>query len=231
MPFKLRERLAAIASMVPEQARIADIGTDHAYLPIYLVSSNRISCAVASDVHAGPYQTALETVRAAGLSRQISVRFGDGLAVLSPGEVDVVVIAGMGGGSIISILETHITLVQQLTRLIVQPMVGAPMVRRWLQEHGLPILDEELVAEEDRLYEIIAAQPGAAQPLGEAEYEISPFLRQKGHPLLKPYLRQRIEHNRRILAQLSQSRQMTAADKLMEYENTVRMLEEAYQCL
>ncbi|EGO63332.1 tRNA (adenine(22)-N(1))-methyltransferase [Acetonema longum] len=229
--MKLRERLAAIASMVPEQARIADIGTDHAYLPIYLVSSNRISYAVASDVHSGPYQTALEAVCLAGLSQQISVRFGDGLAVLSPGEVDVVVIAGMGGGSMISILEADITLVRQLNHLILQPMVDAPLLRRWLQEHGLAIVNEELVAEEDRLYEIIAAQPGIAQLLGATEYEIGPVLWQKRHSLLKPYLRQRIKHDRRILAQLSQSRQMAAADKITEYENKVRMLEEAYQCL
>ena len=91
--MKLGSRLAALAAFVPQGTRMADIGTDHAYLPIELVQSDIAVSAVAADVHIGPYQAAKENIKSLGLNNKISVRFGDGLSVLSPGEVDTVVIA------------------------------------------------------------------------------------------------------------------------------------------
>ena len=147
--MRLVGRLAALAACVPQGARLADIGTDHAYLPIELIQNNVIISAVAGDVHNGPYKAAKEHVENLGLQKKISVRLGNGLAVLSPAEVDTVVIAGMGGQTIIEILDQQPGIVQSLKRLVLQPMVGAAAVRRWLVQNKWYLAAQYLV-EDDR---------------------------------------------------------------------------------
>ncbi len=102
--MKLSKRLATIAALVPPGGRLADIGTDHAYLPVYLVTEGIVPSAVAGEVNEGPFRAAGEALARVGLADRISLRFGDGLAVLAPGEADTAVIAGMGGQTIVDIL-------------------------------------------------------------------------------------------------------------------------------
>ncbi len=154
----LSQRLLVIANFVPRGSTIADIGTDHAYLPIYLVTEGVCPKGIGVDVHQGPFEAAMRAVQEAGLADKIAVRLGDGLAVVQPGEADVVVIAGMGGGTIRGILEAGPQVVAGLKRLILQPMVDSAHLREWLICNGWPIADEELVEEEGRLYEIIVAE-------------------------------------------------------------------------
>jgi len=146
--LKLVGRLAALAELVPRGSRVADIGTDHAYLPIELVQEHIVASAIAGDVHLGPWKAAKEHVDALGLTQRISVRLGDGITVLSPGEVDVVIIAGMGGQTIIEILIGKPEVTKSLKRLILQPMVAANTVRSWLNENQWGVVDERLVQEE-----------------------------------------------------------------------------------
>src|SRR4051794_11569025 len=101
--LKLSHRLSALADWVPQGARFADIGTDHAMLPVYLMQNGKINYAVAGDVHAGPVEAARRQVSEAGLEGAVSVRLGDGMSVLSPGEVDTVTLAGMGGSLMVRI--------------------------------------------------------------------------------------------------------------------------------
>ncbi|MGZ4031269.1 MAG: tRNA (adenine(22)-N(1))-methyltransferase, partial [Tumebacillaceae bacterium] len=98
--INISNRLARIASFVPQDMKMADIGSDHAYLPLYLAQSGKIVSAIAGEVNDGPFRGAERNVRAHGMKDKISVRKGNGLAVLEPGEVDVITIAGMGGGTI-----------------------------------------------------------------------------------------------------------------------------------
>lgn len=154
----LSQRLLVIANFIPRGSTIADIGTDHAYLPIYLVTEGVCPKGIGVDVHQGPFEAAMRAVQEAGLADKIAVRLGDGLAVVQPGEADVVVIAGMGGGTIRGILEAGPQVVAGLKRLILQPMVDSAHLREWLICNGWPIADEELVEEEGRLYEIIVAE-------------------------------------------------------------------------
>ncbi|MCI3919713.1 class I SAM-dependent methyltransferase [Paenibacillus sp. TRM 82003] len=157
MMIQLSKRLTAVAEHVLPGGVLADIGTDHALLPTYLVQRGAVPAAVAGDIHAGPVQAAMRQVEAAGLSNRISVRAGDGLAVLEPGEADTVAIAGMGGGTMVDILTSGTSSLQGVSRLVLQPNIGERLVREWLLDRGWVLVSESLLEEDGLLYEVIAA--------------------------------------------------------------------------
>lgn len=162
--MKLSSRLQHIADRLPPGCRFADIGSDHALLPVWAVKHGAAVSAVAGEVNDGPLEAARRQVAEAGLSQSVSVRKGDGLEVIAPGEVDAITIAGMGGALISSILEAGVDKLAGVKRLILQPNVGEDFVRRWLLEHDWYVTDETIVAEDGKIYEIITADavPGAA---------------------------------------------------------------------
>ncbi|MEK0313027.1 tRNA (adenine(22)-N(1))-methyltransferase [Cohnella sp. 56] len=145
---KLSKRLATLASWVRPGARFADIGTDHALLPVFLALNGTVSRAVAGDVNAGPAEAARRQVASAGVGHIVSVRHGDGLSVLSPGEVDTVCIAGMGGSLMVRLLDEAGAALSDVTTLILSPHVAEDQVRRWLQAHRY-VLEREAIVEED----------------------------------------------------------------------------------
>ncbi len=152
----LGPRLQTVASFVPEGAKLGDIGTDHAYLPIALYEAHKLDRAVAIDVHEGPYQSALSAVKGRHLEDFIEVRLGDGLKPLKSGEVDVLTLAGMGGRTMLEILSARPDVVNSLTDLIVQPQGAEGAVRLALLENGWRLKAERLVEEENRLYVVMA---------------------------------------------------------------------------
>lgn len=152
---ELGPRLQTITNFVPPGARLGDIGTDHAYLPLALVADGKITGAVAIDVHKGPYQSALKAVNSAGFADRIDVRFGDGLEPLVPGEVDTVVLAGMGGVTILEILNNKPEVLHEVSTLILQPQGAEGRVREDLSSRGWLLKDEVLVEETDRVYTVI----------------------------------------------------------------------------
>ncbi|SDI33744.1 tRNA (adenine(22)-N(1))-methyltransferase [Natribacillus halophilus] len=159
---QLSLRLQTIAREVPEGARLADIGTDHAQLPVALVADGHICAAVASDAKAGPFQTALRNVATAGLTADISVRHGEGLHILETADdVDVIVIAGMGGSLITEILSAGNDMPDTVQRLILQPNVAADIVRKWLYHGGWSLKSEHIVQEEEQFYEVLTADKGS----------------------------------------------------------------------
>lgn len=229
--LKLSERLAAIAAMVPSGMTLADIGTDHAYLPIVLALEGKIPRAIAGDVHEGPYKAALDAVRSQGLSECIQVRFGDGLAVLQPGEAAVIAIAGMGGSTIVEILSSRTEILKAASRLVLQPMTAAGTVRRWLSANGWHLSKEELVLEDGRLYEIMAAEQGESPEYETALWEIGPLLWTDRHPLLHLHISQLREKTTRILAEMSGSSKALHTAKYRELELFLKNLEEKQACL
>jgi tRNA (adenine22-N1)-methyltransferase len=228
---KLGSRLAALAAMVPAGSKVADIGTDHAYLPIHLVFQNIVTAAVAGDVHKGPFQSALDTVSRLGLAGKIAVRLGDGLSVVNPGEVDTVVIAGMGGSTIIKILTNRPEVTSSLNRLILQPMQAANTLRRWLGDNKWRLVDETLVEEEEKLYEIIVAEQGTDGPIEPIMYEIGPLLWQRKHPLLRSHIENLINHYRRVITEMAKGLGVNESAKYREYEARLEQLEERYTWL
>lgn len=163
----LDKRLSLTASFVRPGSRLADIGTDHARLPAALVASGHCPRAVASDLRPGPVAAARRTVATAGLQALIDVRLGDGLTPLKPGEVDDIVIAGMGGETIAAILEAASWIRDQQYRLILQPMTRAEHLHRYLLQNGFSILREEAVQEGEHIYLALLAGFSGAPPAGE----------------------------------------------------------------
>ena len=153
--IKLGSRLHTIASFVPIGSRLGDIGTDHAYLPVYLIHKGIIKSAIGVDIHKGPYESALETVRMYGAGQRIAIRQGNGLIPLKSGEIDTLVIAGMGGTTILEILLSNPLVLAEVSKAILQPQGAEARVREELTSQGWRIQDECLVEEENRVYSII----------------------------------------------------------------------------
>lgn len=230
--LKLSERLQTIANMVPRgTASVADIGTDHAYLPIYLITHEVASHAIAGDIHQGPYLSAKNAVDAAHLEQAISVRLGNGLDTVNPGEAEVVVIAGMGGLNIVDILRARPEVTSTVKRLIVQPMIAAPTVRTWFKDNGWQIIIEQLVLEDDKLYQIIAAEKGDMQEFEPILYEIGPLLWQTKHPLLLMHIEELIIHLRNVLTSMAESNSAIHSIKYKEFAHKLKELEAKRACL
>lgn len=182
--MELTPRLQAIADQVFQGARLADVGTDHGYLPVWLLRQGRIDCAIAADLREGPLNRARETGRRWGVEDRISFRLCDGLSAVQKDETDTVVIAGMGGETIASILNAA-PWTRDGVRLLLQPMTGLVELRRWLQEHGYEIVEEHIAREGKRLYSILAVKGGEMQPLTPAELWAG---RQSIDPLRREYV-------------------------------------------
>ena len=156
--FSLGERLSACAEFVRKGTVAADIGTDHAKLPIWLVSNGIIERAVASDINEGPIERAKANIEHYGLSEKITTFTGDGLAKLTPDIAQDIIIAGMGGELIAAILERAQWLRDSTYRLILQPMTHPEKLRAWLYDNGFDIIDEKAVLDTNKLYTIICAE-------------------------------------------------------------------------
>ncbi len=219
--MKLSRRLSAIASYIPPGSPVADIGTDHAYLPVYLVKQGISPRVIAADLHNAPFQSALRTVESHALGDKISVRLGDGLKVLRPGEAEIVVIAGMGGSTMEKIFSQSPKVLKKVQRLVLQPMTGAETVRQWLWDNEWTLLDEDLIAEDGRLYELLVAVPGQELP---RDPFIGPRLIEKRHPLLIKLLEQKEQQLAGILAGVSKSADPATREKISELEEKLEKI-------
>ena len=161
----LDKRLRCVAGLVRPGSVLADIGTDHAHLPVWLVKEGVCPRAVAADIRIGPAAAARRSVEAAGLEERIDVRVGDGLAPLCPGEADDIVIAGMGGETIAEILAAAPWTRERDVPLVLQPMSSMDDLRLWLERHGYAIVKEDLAREGDVLYTALLVRAGAMEPL------------------------------------------------------------------
>lgn len=204
--IKLSQRLQAIADFVPQDARVADIGTDHGFLPCYLAQSGRAQQVIACDINAQPLALAQKNVADYNVADIVSTRLGNGLSVIQPGEVDVVTIAGMGGSLMLEILEAAPAVVDKLQRIILQPNVGMEAVRVWAEKNRWHIVQEELVRENDRFSVIIAMEPGRSlKSMTPVELYLGPELLANQHPLLGLYISAEWDKAQKVLAQLAQS--------------------------
>lgn len=157
--LELTPRLQLLADWVPQGARLADVGTDHGYLPVWLSLQGRLTSAIASDLRKGPLEHAKETGRMYG-AQNIDYRLGNGLAGITPEETDVIVIAGMGGENIASILEAALWTADGAHTLLLAPHTKAEELRRYLMDHGYVILREELVYDRGTIYPILEVTAG-----------------------------------------------------------------------
>lgn len=155
--MQLSKRLRAVADLVPGGTVLADVGTDHAYIPIALVEEGKIPRALAMDINQGPLTRAEENIKAHGLEEKIETRLSDGLEKMKKGEADTVLIAGMGGLLTVRILSSKREVLGGAT-LVLQPQSDLPSVRGWLAEEGYAITAEDLVLEDGKYYQMMRAQ-------------------------------------------------------------------------
>lgn len=167
--MELSPRLRSVAELVPPGARFADIGTDHAYLPAWLILNGVIGKAIAADLRPGPLERARETAEKYAVADRMDFRLCDGLTGLQAGEADTIAIAGMGGETIAHILTCAPWTKGKGIALILQPMSSQPDLRKWLSENGYTI-EKECIAREDKtLYTIMLAKAGTMERLTPAE--------------------------------------------------------------
>lgn len=228
MAVRLSKRLTALAELVTEGTRLADIGTDHGYIPIYLCLQGRISSAIAMDINEGPLERAREHISEYGLSSRIESRLSDGLKELRPGEADTILIAGMGGGLVVKILSEGGQAITGTEELILQPQSEIAKVRQYLREHGFGIADEDMVEEDGKFYpmmkvhkvsgDINADHPACSGDEGtEKRYQelcdnFGPVLLAKKHPVLLKWL----EREQDVLQKILQQLEKQSASELIE---------------
>ncbi len=153
--LNLSLRLSAAAQWVPQYARLCDVGTDHAALPIWLMQQGRIHSAIATDIRTGPLERARKNVERYGFSGKIQLRLCDGLSGVTAPEVDTASICGMGGKMMMAILEAA-PWTQNEVRLILQPMKSLGELRKWLSQHGYCIEQERVIWEEGHWYTLLS---------------------------------------------------------------------------
>lgn len=167
MTLQLTPRLQVIADQVSAGARPADIGTDHAYLPVWLLLNGVVERVIAADLRPGPLERARQTAQRYGVEERVDLRLCDGLAGIRPEEADTIVIAGMGGDTIQGILTAAPWAREKA--LLLQPMTGQPELRRWLGERGYAICRETVAQEGQRLYSVWTVTAGEMPPLSSGE--------------------------------------------------------------
>jgi len=224
---QLSKRLAKVGEFVPSQARLADIGSDHAYLPVRLMLAKKISYAVCGEVVKGPYESALHQVTLQGLADNITVRLADGLFAIEPSDkIDTITICGMGGTLIKQILLEGKERITGEELLILQPNVGEATLRKYLVANGYSIIAEEILEENKKIYEIIVAKK-LIQPmsLNEAQYLFGPLLMQEKSPVFIKKWQRELMQRQRVLQQLQNSAQ-NHDEKIAELQVEMKLIEE-----
>lgn len=227
---QLSTRLMAVADQLIPNKKLADIGTDHAYLPCYAYQKGIIPAAVCSEINEGPFQSAKELITQEGLSSVIQLRRGDGLSVLQAYEVEQITIAGMGGGLITHILEEGKTKLLGVERLILQPNVASQLVRKWLFLNGWKLIDEIILEEDGIIYEMLVAERGEQDLDVNMEKAVlfGPHLLKNRTAIFHKKWLAELEKRKHILAQLnkaSSSREVANKIKTVKWE--IQLIEEA----
>ncbi|WP_125152545.1 tRNA (adenine(22)-N(1))-methyltransferase [Clostridium rectalis] len=209
--MELSLRLKTIANMVDKCYACADIGTDHGYIPIYLISNDICKKVIASDINKGPINKAKFNIKSEGLDKFIECRIGSGLTTLKSKEVNCAIVAGMGGNLIKDIVEEGKDIFKDLDYLIVQPVQNPEIFREYVYNNGYKIIEEELCVDENKFYEIIKVKYSKkSTKIDNVFYEVSKYLLENNHPLIKEYILKKIEKNNRILIAITEDTKLAA---------------------
>ncbi len=222
----LDKRLSAAAELVRSGGIVADIGTDHGYLPVYLLQTGKILRAVAADINAGPLASAKETVTACGLQERVELRQSDGLKNIDVSDITDIVIAGMGGELICQIIGECPKLQDPAKRLILQPMTHAGTVRRFLYQNGFRILEERAAIDGAYAYCILlAAYTGNPREISLLEEWVGEMPMNLDKDSLE-YLRRQQERAEAVADGLSRAQSKEERDKEAVYRELARQIEE-----
>ncbi|WP_431081523.1 tRNA (adenine(22)-N(1))-methyltransferase [Pseudomonas thivervalensis] len=220
-------RLERVAAHMPAGAHLADIGSDHAYLPVALLHRGVIATAVAGEVALTPFRAAERTVGENGLEQRISVRLANGLAAIEPEDgITAVSLCGMGGETIRDILDSGKARLSGRERLILQPNGGEQLLRQWLMDNGYRILCEEVLRENRFYYEIIVAERGKPVTYSAEELYFGPLQMQARSPTFLAKWQRLLRQKQKTLASFAKARQAVPEQKLQDTARQVRWITE-----
>uniref|UniRef100_UPI0040577867 tRNA (adenine(22)-N(1))-methyltransferase n=1 Tax=Agathobacter sp. TaxID=2021311 RepID=UPI0040577867 len=193
---KLSKRMSAVASMVTPGNVLADIGTDHGYVPIALIQKGKIPRAIAMDINSGPLMRANEHITKCRLEEYIQTRLSDGVDALKVGEADSILIAGMGGDLVVHILQDGKSVCRAAKELILQPQSELKKVRKFLRDHNYKIVDEDMILEDGKYYPMMKVIPveldnfwiNKPEDIIEPCDMYGPLLLKNGNPILRKFL-------------------------------------------
>ena len=221
--IELSKRMQSVADMIQPCDAVGDIGCDHAFVSIYLVEQHRAKRVIASDVRRGPITIAKRNIESMNLSDQIEIRMGDGLDTIVPGEVNAVVLAGMGGMLMIDILERGEAVVARCDQLVLQPQSDIEKVRRYLAEKGYHLADEQMLIDAGKYYNLLDVR--VHEMVQKDEYDCSKLaddwcymyggsLLRKKDPVLRSWLVKQRDTTAGLINSLSGKNTENAAKRL-----------------
>lgn len=225
--MELSRRLQAVANLISEHVTVADIGCDHGYIPIYLLQTRKSPKVLALDVNEGPLKRAKEHIAVHGLS--IDTRLSDGVKELSPGEVECVVIAGMGGALTIRIMEDGELVFRNLKEFILQPQSEIYKVRQYLCMKGYRIIEEDMVLEDGKFYPMMKVINGTAPKYNNLELSYGPLLLEQKHPVLKTFLEKEKQKRSKIKETIVKEAGEHNKTRIREIESELEEIEYALQ--
>ncbi len=223
--MELSKRLNFIINNIDNSTVLADIGTDHGYIPLYATQNGLCSKAIAIDINKDPLDKARLNAILEGAGDELEFRLGDGLKPLEKDEAEVVIIAGMGGNLIRDILEESIDKVTSLNYLILVPAQNPEVLREYLYNNDYEIICEDLCEEEGIYYELfkVRKKDGESMALDPIYYEVSPKLLMQKHPLMKEYLNSKIENYKKILSFITEST-VSAKERRASVEEKINII-------
>lgn len=226
-PMHLLNRLTTIADMVIKNKVVADIGSDHALLPIYMLENQLVTKAIVTDVIDGPYERAKKAVGESPYPDKIEVRKGDGLDIIKPHEVQTIIIAGMGGDTIVDIISRDFLKAETYERFILQPMSRPYVVRELLAKRGWTLNEERLVYENNRFFVILSYTPSNnPYNLTPLQLDIGSLLLENNYKYKLEYLRHYLTKYKNIYNKLANSKGAKEQELLKEYYAKIRELED-----
>ncbi len=225
--MQLSKRLQAVARLVTPGSRLADVGTDHGYVPIWLFEQGQILSAIAMDLRNGPLERAREHIQMHGLDAHIETRLSDGLDKLLPGEADSIVIAGMGGMLVVKILSQGQKVLSSVKELILQPQSDLDAVREYLHRTGFVIVKEDMIFEDGKYYPMMKAVHGENTDDRKIWFLYGRLLLENRHPVLKSYLEKEYDGCCKLLEKLSRTSTEVAKRRCEELSEKRLLIEEA----
>ncbi len=220
------KRLLKIADKVKQNSIVADIGTDHGYVPVYLMQNKICKKVIASDISKGSLKKIEDYVLIKSLDEKIDIRLGNGLEVLKPYEVDTVIIAGMGGVLITEILDKDWSLTNSINNFILQPMIGAKELREYLINNSFNILENDLVKEDGKYYEIIIAEKGKMKMPEEIFLELPKDMLKSNNPLVGEYVEYKIKYAESILNDIFNKKGKNVEKRKSDIEELIKLYKE-----
>lgn len=218
----LTPRTKMIASHIKTKT-FADIGTDHAYIPIYLAQKDFVKKVIATDLREGPLKIAKANVIKYNLSEKIELRLGEGLSPIGEKEAETIVIAGMGGELIASILDEGKEKAVTAEWLVLQPMNSQDVLRKWLIKNGFAIIEEDIALEGFKVYNLIIARAGESDGFSEEfDYHIPPYL--KEHKFFDKFKEKKLREFTRIKKGLLGAKEKNFSE-IEKYTEYIKILE------